>query len=269
MKRDGWKVLAAVSLLVAGAAGALAYWRTHQVLGQPGVKVVAEELYDPDGNVVRTNGVYLPETVGSYRSEPVPITALELETLPKDTTFGRRQYRAKNGLECLLTVVLMGTDRTSIHKPQYCLTGQGWRIDESERTAIRIERPVRYELPVMKLTATGQRVDAAGEKQVVRAIYVYWFVAKDELSASHFQRMWWMARDLVRTGTLQRWAYASCLAVCRPGEEDSTYKRLSAFIAAAVPSFQLTTGTPSGSRAEAAGPDPRTGGGEGSETGRF
>jgi len=136
----------------------------------------------------------------------------------------------------------MGRDRTSIHKPQYCLTGQGWRIDRSETSAIRIDRPRSYDLPVMKLTATGMQETAAGEKIVARGLYVYWFVADRELTADHLQRMWWMARDLMRNGTLQRWAYVACFSVCLPGQEEATYQRMKEFIAASVPEFQLTTG---------------------------
>jgi len=52
--------------------------------------------------------------------------------------------------------------------------------------------------------------------------------------------MWWMARDLIRTGVLQRWAYVSYLAICEPGQEDATFERMKTFIAASVPEFQLT-----------------------------
>ena len=72
--------------------------------------------------------------------------------------------------------------------------------------------------------------------------YVYWFVADLELTADHNERMWWMARDLIRTGVLQRWTYLSCLAVCPPGRDEQTYQRVKDFIAEVVPQFQLTHG---------------------------
>ncbi|HXT38652.1 MAG TPA: exosortase-associated EpsI family protein [Candidatus Angelobacter sp.] len=242
MNKRSWSILIVVLALIGGTAGLLAYWRTNQRLGQPGVKVVPQPVRDPDGNIVGTNSVYLPEQVLSFSSKPVPVTPLELGWLPKDTTYGRRMYKAPDGFEMVVSVVLMGTDRTSIHKPQYCLTGQGWRIDHSETTAIPVKGPPSYNLPVMKLTATGVRETSGGGKIVARGIYVYWFVADKELTADHLQRMWWMARDLIRTGTLQRWAYVSCFAVCTPGEEEATYQRMKEFVGAAVPEFQLTNG---------------------------
>jgi hypothetical protein len=206
------------------------------------VKVVQQPIFDPDGKVARTNSVYLPERVLDYSSDPLPVTPVELNWLPEDTTYGRRRYRAPDGFELSVSVVLMGTDRTSIHQPQYCLTGQGLRIDRSEAATIPIERPHPYDLPVNKLTATGARKTAGGEKVIARAIYVYWFVAENELTADHLQRMWGMARDMIRTGTLQRWAYVSCLVVCAPGQEETAFQRMKQFIAASVPEFQVAAG---------------------------
>ena len=51
-----------------------------------------------------------------------------------------------------------------------------------------------------------------------------------------------MVGDLVRTGTLQRWAYVGCFATCLPGAEEPTFQRMKKFIAAAVPEFQLAAG---------------------------
>ena len=238
------KVLISVLLLVGSASGFLTLWKRIQKLGEPGVKVVAEPIYDEKGNRAAADSAFLPERVLDYSSEPVPITRLELGWLPKDTTYGRRNYRAPDGFEMSISVVLMGTDRTSIHKPQYCLTGQGWNIDPSESgiTLVRIRRPHPYDLPVMKLTTTAYRDESDGRKTVMRGIYVYWFVADGELTADHLQRMWWMARDLVRTGTLQRWAYVGCFAACWPGQEEATFERMKQLIAAAVPEFQLASG---------------------------
>jgi len=52
--------------------------------------------------------------------------------------------------------------------------------------------------------------------------------------------MWWMARDVIRTGVLQRWAYVSYFAVCPPGAEEATFQRMKKLIVASVPEFQLT-----------------------------
>jgi hypothetical protein len=74
----------------------------------------------------------------------------------------------------------------------------------------------------------------------LKGVYVFWFVADgDEYTARHWQRMWWMARDLLRTGVLQRWAMISYFTVCTPGQEEAAFDRLKKFIAASAPEFQL------------------------------
>jgi len=229
-------------VLIGATAALLAYFSSHQKLGHPGLKVVAQPIFDPEGKRVAATSAYLPEKVLGYSSKPVPITPVELDFLPQDTTFGRRLYTAEDGFQLQLGIVLMGTDRTSIHRPQYCLTGQGWRIDQTEQLSIGIPRPYSYDLPVNKLTTTGVRETSEGARTIGRALYVYWFVSENQLTSDHLQRMWWMARDLMFTGILQRWAYVSCFAMCLPGQEDATYDRMKRFLAEAVPEFQMVSG---------------------------
>jgi len=244
MKRQSWQFLTVVLALIVAAASFLVYQRGHQRLGIPGVKVIPQAMYDTEGKVVGTNSVYLPEQVLNFKSEIQPVAQVTLGWLPKDTTYGQRIYKAPDGFDAQLSVVLMGTDRTSIHNPQYCLTGVGWSIDQTEPTTIAISKPHAYQLPAMKLTMSHEWTNRSGEKARQRGVFVYWFVADQELTAEHGQRMWWMARDMLRKGVLQRWAYVTCWRPCAPGDEENTFKRIKELIAAAVPQFQLATGEP-------------------------
>ena len=222
-------------LLIGGSAVVLLKLKTHQKLGLPGVKT------RPLANSNNLQ-VVLPETVLDYTSKWLEQPASVTNTLPPDTSFGSRRYTAPDNFWADVTVVLMGTDRTSLHKPQFCLTGQGWAIDNNatREESIRVEQPQPYDLPVVKYVASGQ-VQHEGQNFEARGVYVYWFVADDALSAteSGLERMWTMAHQLVTTGVLQRWAYISYFAVCPPGQEEATYERLKKLIAASVPEFQL------------------------------
>lgn len=211
-------------------------------LGQPGLRVVDVPLPGEDGTPVTTNSIFLPERALDYQSSLQAVTKMELDWLPRDTTFGRRIYTAPDGFQSQVTSVLMGTDRTSIHKPEFCLPSQGFQILRSTRTEIMIERPHRYALPVMRLDALREGRLTNGQMARHGAVYVYWFVSENRLSNDHIQRMGWLALDLVRTGELQRWAYIGCLAACEPGQEEATYQRLERLIQAIVPEFQTTTG---------------------------
>lgn len=221
-----------VLVLIASAAGLLAHLKVNQKLGEPGVKT---RPLPGSSNLL----IELPERVLDFTSELIEQDKLVTAGLPGDTSFGQRLYQAPDGFQTLVNVVLMGTDRTSIHKPQFCLSGAGWTIGKTELAGVPVSRPRAYELPVMKLTmfkesvVDSQRVRASG-------VYVYWFVAEDAMTARHGQRMWWMAKELLQAGVLQRWAYVTCFSICLPGQEEATFDRMKQFMAAAVPAFQLT-----------------------------
>jgi hypothetical protein len=188
--------------------------------------------------------VLLPEKVLNYTSQPQPLSRVAYEWLPKDTVYGQRAYTAPDGFRLHTTVVLMGGDRTSIHQPQYCLVGQGFQNLKEQRDTVRLARPHPYDLPVMKIVSQRPYKTKEGGSGTLSAVYVYWFVADQELTADHWQRMWWMGRDLLTRAVLQRWAYISYLAYCAPGQEDAVYERVKQFIAASAPEFQLAAGPP-------------------------
>lgn len=236
MKKQQTILLAVTLAIIAGTGWFLAHLHSFQRLGKPGVKT--RPLAGSE-NVE----VVLPEHVLDYASEPVEVSKLELDTLPQDTSFGKRLYKGADGFQLLLAVVLMGADRTSLHKPQFCLEGQGCQLGPGSFSAasVPIQQPHPYELPVGKLIGTRE-IEVNGQRGRQSVVYVYYYVADGMLSesATGFQRMWWMARDVIRTGVLQRWAYVSYLAVCEPGQEDATFERMKKFIAASAPEFQLT-----------------------------
>ncbi len=233
-----------VLLLIGTTAGVLARMHQNHRLGKPGLRMIDEPVLAEDGRVINTNTVALPQKVLGFTSETKPVTKVELGWLPADTTYARRIYRAPDGFGVQLNVVLMGQDRSSIHRPQICLTGQGFAIERSDMLEINIPRPQPYRLPVMRLTASRSSRSADGREHTYKAVYVYWFVADGQLTARHGQRMWWMARDLLREGVLQRWAYVSALAFGAPGSEEVLYRRIEEFLAAAVPEFQVVEGSP-------------------------
>ncbi|MBI3850112.1 MAG: exosortase-associated EpsI family protein [Verrucomicrobia bacterium] len=233
MNRQKLIVFGTGLLLIIGTAVVLAQFKVHQKLGRPGVKT------SPLAGS-RNLRIDLPEKVPGYKSEPVETPEIVISILPKDTSYGQRRYLAEDGFQAVVNVVLMGSDRTSLHKPQYCVVGAGWTIDQTEMTTVPVSRPHPYDLPVIKLTTTKQAM-INGQRVTARGIYVYWFVADQAISgdASGAKRMWSLATHLLRTGELQRWAYVTYFAVCAPGQEDATYHRLQQLMAVSVPEFQL------------------------------
>jgi hypothetical protein len=235
--------------LIGGAAAGIDWLRARQRLGEPGLKVIAQPLCDAEGKLASSSSVYLPAQILDYQSTNHPIDSTVVAYLPKDTVYGDRLYSAADGFWVKVQVVLMGSDRSSIHKPQICLAGGGWQIDAQAKALVPVERPHRYELPVMKLTVRREVSLPESRKQMLSGLYVYWFVADGRLTNDHFERMRSMALELITTGVLQRWAYVSYFATCQPGEEESTFERMKQLIAASVPEFQLTSGAEAGREA--------------------
>ncbi|MCD6340167.1 MAG: exosortase-associated EpsI family protein [Verrucomicrobia bacterium] len=242
MKGERW-LLAGLAAAVM-AAGALALHRLSRTreLGKPGIRTAQR----PGGGLE----ILLPERVMDYVSEPVEPTEAERRTLPKDTTFGKRLYRAPDGFQIFVNVVLMGTDRTSIHKPEYCLTSQGWRIVGQETIQVPIPKPRPYSLRARKFLTSRVVRTPSGRAQPLSGVYLFWFVADGRLAAGHFERIAWMTWDLLRTGRLPRWAYVACFADCPPGKEEAAVERMKKFLAAAVPEFQLVCPADSGYSSE-------------------
>ena len=236
MNRQKWILLLAGLVLIGGSAVLLAWLSAHQKLGLPGLK-----SNPMPGTICRL--IILPDQVLDYQAKWVEQTEVTTNTLPKDTSFGTRLYTASDGFQISLNAVMMGTDRTSIHKPQYCLQGQGWNMGETRREWVPVAKPHPYSLPVVSIR-NSKTVEQNGEKVPLGLIYVYWFVADRAMTANHLQRMWWMATHMLRHGELQRWAYVSCSAVCRPGQEDATFARISQFIGAAAPEFIVPIAVP-------------------------
>lgn len=230
MNKQTGIILAVALALIGGTAALLNRLHGHQRLGPPGVRT------SPTADALRLR-VELPESALDYSSEWRDTDEAVLRTLPADTSFGGRRYKAADGFQVLANVVLMGADRTSLHKPQFCLRGSGWLIQQTDREIVHLDRPHDYDLPVMKLTCSREKPDPADD---LRGIYVYWFVADKEYTRDHWQRMWWMAKDMLSTGVLQRWAYITYFAVCPRSQEEATFERMKKLIAATAPEFQLT-----------------------------
>jgi hypothetical protein len=242
MRKSAIITLAAFVVLMGMATAILYRAQSNQKTGIPGVLVGNDSIFNEANDFVTNVSVALPKSLKGYETAAQPITKMELQWLPPDTVYGRREYKAPDGFNAALSVVLMGRDRTSIHKPQYCLSGSGWQIVKTEVVDIPMSKPSPYTLKAMKLT-TYQDIPVSKEKTVPRSgLYIYWFVADHQLTPFHGQRMWWMARDMLARGVLQRWAYIAYFSTCAPGQEDLLFKRMQDLIQQATPEFQLTDG---------------------------
>lgn len=152
----------------------------------------------------------------------------ERAMLPADTGLVRDYYVRPGNLDGLhASIVLSGNDRSSIHRPEVCMTAAGNEISE-ERT-IRIPlagRAQPLEVRVLDMIRPYKRAD--GSQAAAYTYYAYWFVGKDRETASHLERMFWMGYDRVFRGVSHRWAYIA-LAGARTSGSDAHLQTIADF----------------------------------------
>ncbi len=220
--------------IAAGVVGmaVLTAWFTHRVDQWPVLGGAGIALAD-DG----MNPAELPAFLGTeWIGQRTAVTAIEREVLPPDTGFARRNYVSTQNRQdqVFLSIVLSGRDRTSIHRPELCLVGQGWTIES--RSVETFVRPNGAPLRASVLQITREIVDPAGGRRVIPALFVYWFVGRNEVVATHGERLWRTALNRLR-GRTDRWAYVVAQTMVLDGDE-AARTRLQAVLAETLPAFQ-------------------------------
>jgi len=183
------------------------------------------------------NPVDLPGFIGTeWIGRRTEVTSVEREILPPDTGFSRRLYVALDNprRQVFLSIVLSGRDRSSIHRPELCVEGQGWTIKGS--FAHNFSTPLT---DTGKLPTTVLRVErtASDGQTIVPSLLVYWFVNGERVVPSHAQRMLRGAWDRLRHGRADRWAYVLTQTDASDGEA-AALARLQEVLDGTLPHFQ-------------------------------
>ena len=217
---------AAVLALALGEAAALAHLGAEPLRGGSGVRLA------PDG----LNPVDLPAFLGTaWIGQPAEVTAAEREILPPDTGFSRRTYVALGhpAQQVFLSIVLSGRDRTSIHRPELCLVGQGWTIERG-RVGQFAEGGWRFPATILQVR---REVMTAQGRRVLPQVVAYWFVSSDTIVATNGARLLHDAWNRLRHLRADRWAYVLLQTDAADGV-DAALARMQAVLDRALPSFQ-------------------------------
>ena len=201
-----------VVLLVVGLAalGTISLIERLEGLGrlaEAGVPLAADGL----------NPAPLPKFIGTaWIGQETPVTAIEREMLPPDTGYARKLYVSLDNRrhQVFVSVVLSGQDRTSIHRPELCLVGQGWSIEG------RIETAFGSTVPAALLQLNREVVGAGGDRTPVPALFAYWFVGRDRVVTTTVERLWRTAVNRLRLRP-DRWAYVVVQTAVLPEETES------------------------------------------------
>jgi hypothetical protein len=223
-----------IAVIVVAAAG-LVMFAAHQlnnlqISPRAGIKLAADGL----------NPVALPASVGlDWMGQVTEVTAIERDTLPADTGFSRRNYVSllDRRQQVLLSIVLSGRDRTSIHRPELCLIGQGWTITGQTRHAFTRIDAANVGIPATVLRIEREFTDNAGRKVKVPGLFAYWFVGADKVVATNSARVAYTAFDRLRHFEAHRWAYVFAQTFAGDGE-DAALARIQAVLDGTVSTFQ-------------------------------
>lgn len=147
------------------------------------------------------------------------MTWAEKSMLPADTGMVRKYYSRPGGRDGIhVSIVLSGDDRSSIHRPQVCMTAAGNDIVNERVIRIPIgENRKPLEVMVLDMVKPVTRPD--GTKVTYTSYYSYWFVGKGRETASHVERMLWMGYDRIFHGISHRWAYIAMAGARDPASE--------------------------------------------------
>jgi exosortase len=184
------------------------------------------------------NPVALPTFLGSdWIGRSSQVTAIEREVLPPDTGFSRKVYVSLEdpSKQAFLSIVLSGRDRTSIHRPELCLVGQGWTIKGS--FVHRFDYPGKGAAFPSTVLRVGKEVMTPTGRQVVPQLFAYYFVGRDEVVATHWQRIMRDSWDRVFHARSDRWAYVVVQTGVSDGE-DAALRRMQVILGLALPVFQ-------------------------------
>ena len=196
------------------------------------------------GVVLATDGlnpVELPAFLGTdWIGRRAEVSAVEREMLPPDTGFSRKNYAnvADRTRDVFLSIVLSGRDRTSIHRPELCLVGQGWTVDGRAQQTFRFpaDGNSRSEFRATVLRVRREVPSPRG-KIVVPQLVAYWFVAGDTVVPSHWQRFVHDTWNRVARARVDRWAYVLMQTDARDGEA-AAIARMQTVLDATLPAFQ-------------------------------
>ena len=148
--------------------------------------------------------------IAGFKSEAIPPSEAELETLPKDTAIEKRGYVAPDGNWYNVSLIVGGRSKGSIHRPEMCLPSQGFLMAD----------PVVAEVSGVEwrmLTVERGRESPLG--------FAYTFFNQDGFrTSSHVKRIF---RDVVDRSFLRRidrWAMVTVTS------SDADRRRLERFL---------------------------------------
>jgi exosortase len=185
-----------VGLLVVASAGVLVIVSgTSHRAGMAGVRM---ELPDSIGDALGFDG------------------DLEREhrLLPADTGFVKKQYLSVSPTPVTCEIVLTGAERSSIHRAEACLLGQGWTLLSAEEVNVPVATAIAQRVKLL-------RSSKVRDGQQLFGYFLYWYVGADRTTDDTFSRIFLSTWDQLTRGVNHRWAYVTVNSELEPSQSGS------------------------------------------------
>jgi hypothetical protein len=167
------------------------------------------------------------------------VSEAEREILPPDRGFSKIRYTSPGGAPpVFLSIVLSGRDRTSIHRPELCLVGQGWTITGG--TTYRFTAPEDHATFPATVLHVEREVRVAQKTKRIPQLVAYWFIGGDTVVATQWGRLALDAWNRVVHARADRWAYVLMQTDATDGEA-AALARMQAMLNLTLPRFQRAT----------------------------
>jgi len=132
----------------------------------------------------------LPDLPG-YAAEVLQPSEAELHVLPSDTRFEKRRYVADDGVWFVVSSIVGGRSKSSIHRPELCLPAQGFQMRDPRVISVD---GIEWHL----VTLAWKQSRALG--------FAYTFYNQDGYqTSSHLKRIFRDVWDRSINGRIDRW----------------------------------------------------------------
>jgi exosortase/archaeosortase family protein len=185
-----------VSLLVAVSAGAMVI--VSSASRRAGVAGVTMELPDSIGDALGFDGNL----------------DREHHLLPADTEFVKKEYLSASPTPVTCEIVLTGAERSSIHRAEVCLLGQGWTIAGVDEVNVPVANGRAQHVKLLRLSKVR-------DGQQLFGYFLYWYVGADRSTDDTFSRIFLTSWDQLTRGVNHRWAYVTVNGELAPSQSES------------------------------------------------
>ncbi len=150
----------------------------------------------------------LPAVVGRYHGAEREMSYQERVNFDPGVILKRRLYASDDGREILGTMVVSGSLKKTLHKPEICLPNQGWTITGTQVVPIRLKNGSSFDATLMQVFRDIEV--SPGHRMRMKAFHLFWYQGSGGTSTSGYEASHFISyRDAILLNFNHRWSQAA------------------------------------------------------------